>query len=337
LEQSTLRVLVVDDYEPWRRFVTSTLEKQPEVEIIGEASDGREAVEMAQQLHPDLILLDIGLPTVNGLEAGRQIRERIPETKILFLSENRSLAIAEKAIRIGASGYVVKSKAATELVKALRAVLQGKEFVSAGLVGHDAVNPANEQNASDRVHLTNRSPLQDPEFRHEVEFYADDAAFVAGFARRVEAVLHAGNAVILIATDSHRSGILERLKATGVDIGTLVEQERFIQVDSHYAVSSMMFNDAPDPARCAELAADLVTRARRTATGQERRVTFCGECAPILLEVGKEEAAIEVEHIWDAVTKTHRADILCGYLRSTPPDEAVLDKICAEHSAVYGR
>jgi DNA-binding NarL/FixJ family response regulator len=328
---------VVDDYEPWRRFVISTLEKLPELQIIGEASDGREAVEMAQQLHPDLILLDIGLPSVNGLEAGRQIRECNPDTKILFLSENRSLAIAEKALSIGASGYVVKSKAATELVTALRAVLQGKQFVSASLVGHDAGNPANEQNASEGVRLTNVSPFQDAEFRHEVEFYADDAAFVAGFARRVEAMLHAGNAVILIATDSHRSGILGRLQANGVDIGTLLEQERFIQVDSHYAVSRIMFNDAPDSARCAALADDLVTRARRTATGQERRVTFCGECAPILLGEGKEEAAIQVEHIWDAVTKTHRADILCGYLRSAVPNEVVLEKICAEHSAAYGR
>src|SRR5207245_11799923 len=90
------------------RFVSTRLHKQPELQVMGEALDGLEAVRKAQQLHPDLILLDIGLPSLNGIEAARRIRELSPKSKILFISENRSWDIAEEALRIGAGGYVVK-------------------------------------------------------------------------------------------------------------------------------------------------------------------------------------------------------------------------------------
>jgi DNA-binding NarL/FixJ family response regulator len=137
LEGATNRILVVDDYEPWRRFFSTTLQKRPELQVIGEAVDGLEAVQKARQLQPDLILLDIGLPRLNGIEAARRIRELSPDSKILFVSENRSWVIAEEALRTGAAGYVVKSDAASELLPAVEAVLKGKRFVSASLAGND--------------------------------------------------------------------------------------------------------------------------------------------------------------------------------------------------------
>ena len=90
LERSTYRVLVVDDYEPWRSFATRTLQKIPELQVVSEASGGLEAVQKAQELQPDLILLDIGLPTLNGIAAARRILQNAPKTKILFVSEQRS-------------------------------------------------------------------------------------------------------------------------------------------------------------------------------------------------------------------------------------------------------
>jgi len=132
LQLSTVKIIVVDDYEIWRRFVTSTLEERPEFRIVGEAADGLEAVQKVQQLQPDLILLDIGLPKLNGLETARRIRDYAPNTRIVFFSENSSRDIAEEAMRVG-DGYVVKSRAARELLSAVEAVLQGKEFLSASL------------------------------------------------------------------------------------------------------------------------------------------------------------------------------------------------------------
>ena len=137
MDPSAIRVLVVDDYEPWHRFISTMLQKQPELQIIGAVFDGLKAVQRAQELQPDLILLDIGLPTINGIEAARRIRQVSAGSKILFLSENRSPDIAEEALSTGAFGYVVKSDAASDLLPAIKAVLEGKRFFTATLAGHD--------------------------------------------------------------------------------------------------------------------------------------------------------------------------------------------------------
>jgi DNA-binding NarL/FixJ family response regulator len=130
MSPSTVRVLVVDDYEPFRRFVSSTLGEKPALEIVGEPSDGLEAVRRAEELKPDLILLDIGLPTLNGFEVARQIRELAPESKIIFVSQESSSDVVQAALSLGAWGYVVKARAGSDLLAAVEAVLQGKHFVS---------------------------------------------------------------------------------------------------------------------------------------------------------------------------------------------------------------
>jgi DNA-binding NarL/FixJ family response regulator len=133
---STIRVLVVEDYAPWVRFILSELQKVANLQVIGEVADGEEAVQRAEELQPDLILLDIGLPTINGIEAARRIREVSPASKILFVSETRSPEIAEEALNTGAGGYVLKSDAAGDLLPAIKSVLQGKRFISASMAGH---------------------------------------------------------------------------------------------------------------------------------------------------------------------------------------------------------
>ena len=133
LKKTNIRVLVVEDYEPFRRFTCSTLQKRRDLRIISESCDGPDAVQKAQELLPDLILLDIGLPQLNGLEVARRIRERQPNSKIIFLTENRSSDIVEAALRTGATGYVAKSEASSELLPALEAVLHDGWFVSASL------------------------------------------------------------------------------------------------------------------------------------------------------------------------------------------------------------
>ena len=138
----SIRVLVVEDHEPWSRFISTTLQTQPDLEISGQVSDGLEAVQLAEELQPDLILLDIGLPTINGIEAARRIQEVSPASKILFVSENRSPEIAEQALNTGAGGYVLKSDAASDLLPAVKAVLQGKRFISGSLAGHFLVATA---------------------------------------------------------------------------------------------------------------------------------------------------------------------------------------------------
>jgi DNA-binding NarL/FixJ family response regulator len=129
---------VVDDFEPWRDFVRSALEKQPEIQVVGEASDGLKAVQKSQELQPDLILLDIGLPTINGIESARRIKQVVPGAKILFASENSDVDVIRVALSNGARGYILKADASRELLPAIKAVLRGDRFVSRRLKNNDS-------------------------------------------------------------------------------------------------------------------------------------------------------------------------------------------------------
>jgi len=126
---STVRVLVVEDFEPFRQFIRTTLGKRPDLQLVGEALDGLEAVQKAVELKPDLILLDIGLPSLNGIEAARQIRKLVPESKIIFVSQESSADVMQEALSLGAWAYVVKAKAGSELLAAVETVISGVKFI----------------------------------------------------------------------------------------------------------------------------------------------------------------------------------------------------------------
>ena len=130
------RILLVDDHAPWRQQVHSILRKQPELSIVAEVADGLKAVQKAQELQPDLILLDIGLPNLNGLEAAKAIRQVAPKARIVFLTQNNDIDIQQAALNTGAQGYVLKTDALSELLPAVAKVLANQEFVSSGLKGY---------------------------------------------------------------------------------------------------------------------------------------------------------------------------------------------------------
>lgn len=124
-----LRTLVVDDHGGFRKLLRSILEEKTDCVVVGEAFDGPQAIEQATQLRPDLILLDLSLPKLNGMEVGRQIRRLCPHSKIVFLSQDSTPEIVSGALRLGAAGYVLKSDS-NELPVAVGAVLGGEVFVS---------------------------------------------------------------------------------------------------------------------------------------------------------------------------------------------------------------
>jgi DNA-binding NarL/FixJ family response regulator len=149
-EMTISRVLVVDDLELWREFVVSRLTTEPGLQVVGTASDGLEAVRRAEELQPDLILLDVRIPKLTGIEAARQIRKLSAHSKILFLSGESDPEVVKAALDTGAVGFVLKSDAARGLLAGLATVLHGRRFISRSLLQHGNLisGPASESEVS---------------------------------------------------------------------------------------------------------------------------------------------------------------------------------------------
>lgn len=122
--------MVVEDFLSFRKFVCSKLEQTAELQVICEVSDGLEAVQKAEALQPDLILLDIGLPGLNGIEVARRLRDLAPKSKIIIVSQESSADFVRLAISLGVMGYVFKAQAEGDLLTAIDAVLAGEQFTS---------------------------------------------------------------------------------------------------------------------------------------------------------------------------------------------------------------
>ena len=309
---------------------------RPELQVICEASDGLEAVQRVEELKPDLIVLDIGLPTLNGIEAARRISRLSPESKILFLSQESSADMVQEALSLGALGYVVKTHAGTELLAAVEAVLQGKQFVSSGLSVHHFTDAIEAKAPGLLCHSeVPRSIVPrkaDITRSHEVQFYSDDEAFVVGFAYFIEAALKAGNAVIVATTESLGKSLLQRLKGHGVDIAAAIEQGSYLPLDVADTLSTFMVKDLPDPVRFFSVVGDLIAVAARATAGKKSRVAVCGECASILWAQGKADAPIQVEQFCNQLTKRYEMNILCGFSLSDffrEEDKQVFQRICS--------
>jgi hypothetical protein len=175
---------------------------------------------------------------------------------------------------------------------------------------------------------------------HEVGFYSDDRHFLDDITRFIGTALKAGNAAIVVATESHRDSLLPRLQAYGLDIGTAIEQGRYIAVDAADALSTFMINGMLDPVRYLNLFRDLIVTAAEAAKGEPARVAVFGEGVHLLWAQGNAEAAIQVEGLCNQLAKACDVEILCGYpLRRVQGgmESHIYEKICAEHSAVHSR
>jgi DNA-binding NarL/FixJ family response regulator len=342
LATSSIRVLVVDDFEPFRQFVCLTLRNNLGLRTIYEASDGVAAIELAQALQPDLILLDVGLPKLGGIEAARRIRELAPQSKILFVSQMPSMDLVRAAFSVGASGYVVKMDAGRELTTAVKALLRGGRFVGSRFARHGFMETSDARTLGgtqgDKVFVPPQLQNMEIARRHEAGFYSDDASLLDGFTQFIGAALQAGNAVIVVATESHRDSLLPRLQAHGLDIGAAIEQGTYISLDAAATLSTFMINDQVDPVLFRDLTGDLIKGAAKAVKGERARVSACGECAPLLWGQGKAEAAISLEHLWDEIAKSYAVNVFCGY----PLDSFqggmgshIFARLCAAHSAVH--
>jgi len=340
-QRTVVRILVVDDYEPFRRSVSAMLSKAQGLQVIGEGSDGLEAVQKAEELQPDLILLDIGLPNLNGLEAANRIQGVAPGSKIIFVTQESSADIVQEALRLGASGYVLKTNAGKELLTAVETVRQGKQFIGGGLSHLTFIENRDAQDLDcggpEKALLSSGLVHGNSVRKHEVQFHPDDASFVAGFTRFIETALLEGKAVIVIATPSHQKGLLQKLREDGVNIAAAIQQGRYLPSDVAETLATFMVNGRLDPVLFQKVTGDLIASAAKVVKGDTSLIAACGECSPALLDQGRVDAAIQLEHLWDEISRTCGIDILCGYDVKdfqSEQEHHVRDRVCAEHSAV---
>ena len=287
-------------------------------------SDGSEAVQKAEELKPDLILLDLGLPKLNGIEAARQIRYLSPNSKIIFLSQDNSLDIVQEALSTGAVAYVHKAQAGSALLPAVEAVLRGERFVSSSIKGYESSD----------------TPLANAPRYHDVLFYSDEAVFLESFTSYIAAALKVGNAAIVNVTKSHQDSLIQRLKAESVDVDRAIQKGTFIALNAADTFSTVMVDGLPDPGRFLGVTNGFIEAVAKTAKVEHPRIVLCGEGVGLLRVEGKTDAAIRVEQLCNVVARTHDVDVLCAYPLSSfhgEEDEREFQSICAQHSSVCSR
>jgi DNA-binding NarL/FixJ family response regulator len=163
-----IRIFIADDHEIVRRGLRATLEAEPDVELIGEASNGREAVTRVNELQPDIVVMDVGMPELNGLEATRQIRAVSPSVRVLILTVHESEQVVREVLDAGAQGYLLKSDAGRDLVHAVRALIEDKPFFTSkvarmvlqGFLRRPAGNEEKEPSTATQLSMREREIVQ---------------------------------------------------------------------------------------------------------------------------------------------------------------------------------
>jgi DNA-binding NarL/FixJ family response regulator len=319
-------VLVVDDFEPWRRHVASTLGESSRWRIVGEAADGPDAIEKAADLRPDLILLDVGLPSLNGIEAARRILAQQSTLKILFVSEHQSWEIAEAALCTGARGYLCKSDSGRELSPAMNVIVDGGRFVAERFGGRTVEESTNRARSNNR--------------RHEALYYSSDAMLLDQWASVAEQTLSADATFLLLASDAHRDRLNRMLQERGVNVARAIRDGRYVALNNDDTLSRFMVGDRLDETLFWNSVTSVMLGAIRASTADQPYVIACGECAPALCAQGNAEAAVHLEQLWDQVTRTYRLDTFCAFSAGACQCDDVDDvreKITAVHTATYAR
>lgn len=199
----TRRVVLADDHEMMRAGLRSLLAKERELEVVGEASDGRQAVELVTQHAPDLAILDIGMPNLNGIEATRQIRATVPKTKVIALSMHASAQYVSRMLEAGASGYLLKDSAYEELLQAIKAVSSGNVYLGKGIAGVVVDDYVRRIGATPEVEAAKLTARE----REIAQLIAEGRS-----TKEIAGQLH----VSVKTVETHRQHIMEKLKIDSV-------------------------------------------------------------------------------------------------------------------------
>ena len=308
-----LKILVAEDFRAFREFVCAQLRRRTDVHVVA-VDDGLAAVQAATDLQPDLVLLDIGLPTMNGLEAARHIRAQSPASKVVFLTQESAPEFVEAALELGVDGYIIKTRAHDYMLPVVETMLAGRA------------------RGGERPRAARSRP--DDRHRHHAHCFADDSALLASAERFVLATLAAQDAAIVAMTRPHLDALSGGLRRRQSIIARAIEQGTLLMIDANDTVHALT---ADGPVDWGGLKAgwSALIAAAGAATGQPRpRVAAFSETGALLVAAGHVEIAMRLEAIADEMVARDlpALDLTCVYPMLPPARDASFTRICAAHS-----
>jgi DNA-binding NarL/FixJ family response regulator len=213
-----IRVLLVDDHTLFREGIRSLLESQPDIKIISEAEDGHKGVEMAIEMEPDVVLLDIAMPLLNGLDAAKKIKRKNPEIQILILTMHENEDYIRNALAFGASGYILKDTKADELIKAVRSIHSGEVVLSPAITNMIVINYLRWGNSQNKDNTRILSPREREVLQLIAEGYTN---------KQIAEIL----CISIKTVQAHRSNLMSKLDLH--DKGELIKyaiQKKIIEI-----------------------------------------------------------------------------------------------------------
>jgi len=305
-------VLLADNHAQVLEIVGGLL--AADFDIVDAVSDGRQALDLCLRLHPDIVVLDIGMPELDGFQTLRELRRLGSQVKVVLLTLHESDAYVAAVINSGAQGYVLKTRVYSDLTSAIDHALAGRLFVPS---------------------LT--SLLAAAVSGHTAQFHMNDRFFLDQVTQFVSATLRSGEPIVVAATDQTRTGIADRLKDRGLDLPEIAAQGQYVVMDAAESLSQFMRNGRPDADCLAAVVRDLDHLRLSSPRGAQSRLTIVGEMAVILCRDGNIGAAVELERMWSKLTQSLPFLTVCCYPIECFQNEAspeLFPSVCAEHCAV---
>src|SRR5882757_7353878 len=323
-----VRILIVDDHEAVRRSIRSHLSGRVEWSVCGEAADGLEAVEKATKLRPDLVLMDVAMPRMDGVQATKIIRREVPEAEVVLISQNDPTAGRIQAIEIGACDFISKGDLSRDLLSIIDKI-----------VGHRDLKTASDRNGRVPGAPESVSTVQDPDLKrqngggmnghihnepwcglldhaaprdHIVQLYQDEQFLSRAVCRFAVSAINHGEGVILVPTAAHWNALRPRLEAEGVDVKAAQACGQLTVVDADQLLPNFMRNAMPDSPLFLGLAGETIAKAR----GGDRftKVRWWGEMVNVLWERGDVAASMGLEDLFHKLAHDHEIAIFCSFL-----------------------
>ena len=360
----SIRILIVDDHKAVRHSIRSLLSARAEWFICGEAEDGLDAIEKANSLRPDVVLMDIAMPRMDGVQATKIIRQGVPEAEVVLISQNDLSAGRIQATEIDARDFVSKCDLSRDLLSAIDKVVSqrfpkiapdrnGREdstvaqglFDSFSMIENHRLKQNNGGRMNRHVHdepwcglLADAAPRD-----HIVQLYQDEQFLSRAVCRFAVSAINHGEGVILVPTSAHWNALRPRLEAEGVDVQAAQASGQLTVVDADQLLPSFMRDAMPDAPLFLGLAGETIANAR----GGDRftKVRWWGEMVNVLWERGDVAASMGLEDLFHKLAHDHEIAIFCSFLMDNFNGEVharMLPRLGQNHSHLipvedYGR